>query len=198
MNTQLRSKKKAAAGLLTCLIIGVVTALLYLNSVSGPVTMTAIEPKRVPTLVVGDGPGATTGLSYIMIYPHQAVPATAYASNLSTGNAYEYSLTGNESATGSTPFLTKFDIVVKAACDFDDGYNQTSETWDDDYLWMTITCTDLSISANSEMSMVSIVNTAATRWVHFVMNNGGTGYQIPLGFQYNITSLKYWVMAIET
>jgi hypothetical protein len=147
--------------------------------------------------VTGDGdPGAgKSGFFYKMVYPHQALPNTAYASNLSNATAYEYSDTGDNGAcTGETPYLTTSDIVVKVGVNGTDGYNATTTAWDNSFVWVNITCADLSIGL-TDMSEVQIGTSGTTyRWMQYYVNNGGVGYQIDVGDHFNITSVKMGVM----
>jgi hypothetical protein len=187
------------------IILGCLTALCTIFLVMAAImTQPVIEnqimkmnEKRVPFLVMGDGdPGGATGFFYFMIYPHQAVPGTAYASNLSNASAYEYSDVGDAVAIGDTPYGTTFDIVIKVGVTDDDGVNTTTSNWDDTYMWANLTCADLSIGADTAMTELEIVNGSSYRYMHYYMNNGGAGYTITEGQSFNVTSVKLWVMRI--
>lgn len=178
----------------------VIASILILSSmVSEPfVEQIVIEKERVMTLVpLGDGnPGDNSGLFYFMIYPHQADPATAYASNLSNASAYEFSDVGNASCTGETPYNTAFDVILKVGVTDDDGKNTTTGFYDPSYVWLTITCADLSIGADTNMTEIHLGNTSTYGWWQYYMNNGGAGYTVTEGQDFNITSTKFWVMRI--
>jgi hypothetical protein len=131
-----------------------------------------------------------------MIYPHQAVPGTAYASNLSNASAYEYSDIGNTSCTGETPYMTAFDIVVKIGIDDSDGKNTTSGLWDNTYLYCLVTCSELSIGAGTNMTEKQIANYSGYAWYHYYMNNGGAGYTVSEGESFNVTGIKLYVNRI--
>lgn len=193
--TPMKRKRFLKAGRLLALSLAVlVAASVYLVNIQGPLL------QRHNALVGADGVGDTTKIVYFQIRPHAADPGATYASNVSNATAYEYAPTvaANASATGSTPFGTAFDIVVGVAVDYDDGYNQTSSEWDNSYNWCTLTCADLSIGANTNMTEVLVGSNANTAWYNYYLNNGGSGYTIVLGETFNITSMKYWVKAIDT
>lgn len=156
-----------------------------------------MKEKRIPFLVTGDAdPGGATGFFYFMIYPHQAAPGTAYKSNLSNASAYEYSDSGNAVCTGETPYGTTFDIVVKVGVTSADGKNTTTNLWDNNYMWVTLTCSALSIGANTNMTELEIYNNTGYRYMQYYLNNGGAGYTITEGQSFNVTSVKFWVKRI--
>ena len=175
-----------------------VTALFVASNVMQPVVENQIyEPMRKTVLVpLGDGnPGDNTGLFYFMIYPHQADPGTAYASNLSNATAYEFSDYGNQSCTGETPYApTTFDIVLKIGITDEDGKNTSG--WQDSFNWCHITCADLSIGADTNMSEQVIGTGGTYAWYHYYMNNGGSGYTIEENEDFNVTSVKLYVRRI--
>jgi hypothetical protein len=194
MQTKLKSILKAGT-LLTCFVIAAIAGMMIVSNIQEPI-MKQLSVQRQPTLVTGDGdPGAgVSGFFYFMIYPHQAVPATAYASNLSNATAYEFSDVGNASCTGETPSGTTFDIVVKVGVDDSDGENGT--VWMDSWTWCLITCADLSIGANTNMTEIQLANTSEYAWYQYYMNNGGAGYTIAEGQAFNVTSVKLYVNRI--
>jgi len=195
MKNEKKNSLKAGM-LLTMFAVAFVAGIMMLSSVTDVVEH-HIYVERKMVLVTGDGdPGDNSGFFYFMIYPHQADPGTAYASNLSNATAYEYSDSINTSATGETPYSTAFDIVIKVGCTDEDGYNTTSSAWDDSYMSMTLTCADLSIGGDTSMTEIQIVNHSSYRWMHYYLNNGGSGYTINEGESFNITSAKYYVNRI--
>lgn len=195
MKTKHNSFLKAGMAL-TVLSVGMICGILYLSSVYEPVMIHGVRDMiRSPTMVVGDAdPGDASGFFYAMIYPHQASPTVAYASNLSNASAYEFSDSTNTSMTGETPFATTFDIVFKVGVTDTDGYNISTSAWDDAYVWCTLTCSDLSIGADTNLSELQIGNCSSYRWLHYYANNGGAGYTVDVGEQFNLTSVKFWVM----
>lgn len=179
--------------------VSFVCAVVVVSNLQDTVIEHQIIANRKIMLVTGDGdPGAgKSGFFYAMIYPHSADPGTDYAVNLSNATAYEYSDTGNESATGEMPYLTALDIVIKVGTNESDGYNLSSSAWEDDYMWLTLTCADLSILADTNMTELEIAHTGSTyRWMHYYLNNGGAGYQIDVGEHFNITSMKFYVQRL--
>ena len=160
-----------------------------------------IQEKREPLLVVGDAnPGTNvSGFFYIMIYPHQTTPATAYASNLSNASAYEYSDSYNTSMTGQTPFSTTFDIVIKVGGTCDDVCWSNNHTFNPDYAWHYLTCVGLGISADTNMTELLIgSNSTGYSWIHYYLDNATAGYQINEGASYNITSCKFYVSRLTS
>ena len=190
--------RKPILGISMLVVIGVVfiVGILFSAIVTQPVVENEIiEAKREPFLIVGDAdPGDNSGFFYIMIYPHQGSPATAYASNLSNGTAYEYADCTNCSMTGETPHTTTFDIVLKTGITDEDGKN--SSGWQQDWTYAWVTCADLSISADTNMTEVHIGNSSTYAWNHYYMNNGGSGYTITENQAFNITSVKYYVFRV--
>jgi len=185
--------KKAGAVLGFIASVLVVGFVFFQITLSPVVEQEIIEAKRVNTLVTGDPEAGKSGFFYFMIYPHQANPSSAYASNLSTSNAYEYATSGDVACTGETPFNTPFDIVVKVGVNVTDGWNTTSNKWDNNYMWCLLTCSNLSIASNTNMSEIEIKNTSSYRWMHYYLNNGGSGYTISEGQKFDVTDVQLWV-----
>lgn len=181
---------------LSLIFIGAVSGIMILSSVQDVAVEHQILVNRQPTLVTGDGnPGAgVTGFFYFMVYPHSATPLTTYAANLSNATAYEFSDTGDAVCTGETPAGSTFDLVVKVGINDDDGYNVTE--WEDGWTWCLLTCADLSIGANSNMTEKQIANTSTYAWYQYYLNNGGAGYTVGEGVSFNVTSVKYYVQRI--
>jgi len=175
-----------------------VSGLFFSYIASQPMVENTIMEQRIPTLIpVGDAnPGDNSGFFYFMVYPHQEDPATAYSVNLSNATAYEYSDVGNTSATGETPYSTTFDIVIKCGVTNEDGYWTGNQSRNADYNWCLITCADLSISADTNMTEVFIGNSTTYAYYHYYMNNGGAGYTITEGQSFNVTSVKFYVQRI--
>jgi len=203
MKKENKKHRKTLLGIGMLVMVGVcfIASMLFVAIVMQPVveneiiTVEEVEVKREPTLITGDAdPGDNSGFFYAMIYPHQASPGTAYASNLSNSSAYEYADCGNCSMTGETPHSTTFDIVVKVGITDEDGYN--SSGWQMGWTWMLMTCADLSIGADTNMSEVHIGNSSTYAWNHYYLNNGGSGYTIVENEAFNITSAKYYVQRI--
>jgi hypothetical protein len=190
-------------GVFLAFIGAVVVSVLFLSfTVTQPIVeQRIIQEKRTVIPVVGDAnPGTNvTGFFYVMIYPHQPTPATAYASNLSNASAYEYSDSYNTSMTGQTPFSTTFDIVVKVGGTCNDVSYSNNQTWNPNYAWMLMTCTDLGITADSNMTELLIgQNNTGYCWIHYYLNNATAGYQINEGASYNITSCKFYVSRLTS
>ena len=182
--------------LVTIVVFGVVG--MFINSmVLSPIVEKQVieteEKKRERVLIpLGDAPFSDESkFYYVMLYPHQASPGDVYNSNLSNATAYEYLDTGDGEMTGTTPKDTAFDIVVKVGVTDDDGYNV--DAWDDAWHYCWITCADLEIGADTNMTQVDIVEGSNYAFYHYYMNNEGDGYTISENEVGNITSLKFYV-----
>lgn len=179
----------------SAVMIGIYLAVSFIM-IGFQVQDVVFEHERSNQLIaLADGnPGAGVGgFFYWMVYPHQAVPGTAYTSNLSNATAYEFSDTVNASLTGETPFDTTFDLVLKWGYNSSQDWNSTGTCWEDAWIWVTCTNADISIGADTNMTEIEIANTSASyRWMHYYMNNGGSGYTITHGQSCNTTSVKPW------
>lgn len=172
--------------MMTVVVIGIISGMFILTSVLSPEVMRSWRPVRA------DGnPGAgASGMVNLFIYPHSAVPGTTYATNLTTGNAYAHRNTWNGSMTGEVPYDTEFDIVVKARFNTTHAWNLTTPGWDMDYVKALITCADLGIGADTEMTAVQTASSATFVWVQFYVNNADAGYTVSHGVTTNVTSVK--------
>ena len=78
-----------AGGVFGVLAVGFVAAFLLTSYLGEPmVEEQVIHSKKIVLGWLGDPAGDTSGLCMFSTYPHQAVPATAYATNLTTGACY--------------------------------------------------------------------------------------------------------------
>lgn len=157
--------------------------------------------QRIQVLPVGDASLAdgATKVMYVMHYPHQAVPGTAYASNLSNGTAYEfYDYLDNE-MTNETPFSTAFDVVVKMAVNVTHGYNVTSAAWESALFNATFHgITGYNSTTDIALTEVEIGNSSTWAYYHFYIQDAdgglGNGFQIGQGV---ITNYTYDFWAFE-
>lgn len=150
-----------------------------------------------PVLLGDADPGGdASGFMYFMAYPHQADPATAYASNLSNSTAYEYSDSLNSEMTNETPHSTTFDLVVKFRVNDTVGYNTSSSKWETTWVRANITvdfdfATD--VGADTAMTIVMIANGTNFAWYHGWIadsdGGAGAGFQITHNEKYNVTSV---------
>ena len=201
--TKIRKSSKAG-GLLSLIIIGAIVGSVYLTSVNEVIEEQTILAVRTPFLVVGDAvPGDASGFFMFMVKNHSANPALEYNRNLTNytgGNTkcYEWLDSGNGSATGETPYSTAFDIILKVGVTDEDGTYSSNGTWNDNYTWMLMTCADITpaIGADTNMTLVNISATDTYRWLHFYLNNAGSGYTILEGVSFNVSSVKYYVQRI--
>jgi len=179
----------AKAGVFGVLAVGLVAALLMTSYIGEPVVeQTIIAKTWHGPLVVGDPAGDASGFCMFSTYPNQAVPATAYATNLTTGNCYEYytaALSGE--ATGETPHSTAFDYVVKIRVNDTVGYNTTSSAWEPSWTFLNISVnydfgTDISWT---QMTLVEVTNNSNFCWYQGYINNGGAGYTLSQNQKFN-------------
>lgn len=187
-----KSNKKAGV-FITVIAIAFVLSMLLAQDFGNSVVYEAIkiEERKFQLVPHGDPAEGESGFFYAMYYPHEAVPGTAYALNLSTGSAYEYTLSVNASMTGETPFDTTFDILIKWGWSDEHGWNSTGELWEDDWVFFLGACAALGISADTNFTEIEIAATDGEyRWMHYYMNNAGVGYTISHGEQVNVTDCK--------
>lgn len=193
MKTKKIDKKKVLGCSAITTMIAVFVAVTLVTSNSSP-EVQSIASRKTVLVPLGAPPGTNeTGLDYVKIVPHQADPGTAFASEWS-GTTYETSTELNEEMTGTTPFNTPVDVLYKIQINWSDGYNISSGDWDLDYAYFLLTCADLGISANTNLTEIKIGNNDDEMWVHYYENNGGAGYQLSHNQKVNLTSEKLYVL----
>lgn len=166
-----------------------------LSNVNDGMTVGTMGGRSWKPIITGDAnPGGdNSGFMYFMVYPHQADPGTAYASNLSNATAYEFSDSLNTEMTGETPHSTTFDFVLKFRVNDTVGYNVSGSCWEDSWVRANITCDfDFAgdIAADTAMTIVQIATSTDFAWYHAYINNGAVGYQITHNEKFNVTSVK--------
>ena len=148
-------------------------------------------------MITGDGDpgGDASGFMYGMTYPHAAVPATTYASNLSNATAYEFSDTLDAEMTGETPYDTTYDKVFKYRVNDTVAYNTSSSQWEIDWVRGYLSV-EFSAQANFNdqlMEVVHIANNTDFMWFHLYLadSNGGagSGFTITHGETFNMTGI---------
>lgn len=175
----------AALGML---FVGAVGAMLVMSMVGEPVIENIYSKVWRGPLVVGDPAGDASGFCGFYTYTHQAAPATAYATNLTTGASYEYytaALSGE--ATGETPHSTAFDYVVKIRVNDTVGYNTTSSLWEPAWTYLNISV-DYDFGADiawTQMTLVETANNSNFAWYQGYINNGGAGYTLSQNQKFN-------------
>ena len=175
-------------------IVGMLISNIFMQPVVENQIIISRDRSRV-LIPLGDAPFSDASkFYYVMIYPHQADPGTAYASNLSNATAYEYLDTSDGEMTGETPKATTFDIVIKVGVTDSDGHNGTA--WQDAWHYCWITCADLSIGADTNMTQQAINEGPNYAFEHYYVNNGGSGYTVDEDEAVNITSIKFYVYRI--
>ena len=179
------------------IIVGAVCAMMLLATTDVEQVVTSIGQRgwnNIASAQEGGGSlgAAAGGVLQVYIYAHQAVPGTAYASNLTnvTGAlCYAQANNLNSAMTGNVPYGTTFDLVYKIRVNVSEAYNTTGSTWMTAWVRSLITCADLSIGADTAMVGVSIATDATWMWMNFYVNNANAGYTITHGQQVN-TSYK--------
>jgi len=197
MNKKYKKRNKLLLGTtMTALVIaGVLVGMMVVPNILYKTGVTDIwNTVKADDAAPGSG---VTGVINVYIYPHQADGST-YDNNVTEGTAYAHfdaSPGLNDSLEGDVPYNTAFDIVVKCQYNYTHAYNITAPGWDADYVRGLISCSDLSIGADTTMSESAFFNTTGngagdTTWIHFYMNNSGSGYQISHGESVNVTDFK--------
>lgn len=199
------TKKEIIFGsaMLTTIIAVFVASLLFTQTTTQPIVedivIEAQEKERqwrpVPLGDADPGAGAS-GVLVVYIYPYQADPGTAYASNLTAGNAYEYNDGLNASCGSNVPYETAFDIVVKVRANTTHAYCSSNSTWVLEWVRANLTCSDLSITATT-MEEQNISGTEANDmiFVHYYLQDAdggaGTGFTIGHGQSVNVTHFRF-------
>jgi len=151
-------------------------------------------------LARGDGnPGAgASGVLQIYVYPHQAVPGTAYASNLSTATAFAWGDNLNQQLPNggtSVPFDTAFDLVVKVRANQTHAWNTSSSQWMMTWIRAYMTCADLSVAGDTECVETQIATANDYVWTHYYLQDAdggaGNGFTISHGEKVNVTNFKF-------
>jgi len=187
------------AAVFAVMIVAAISGMLYLSQIGEVVVEQTIREREIRLIPLGDGEpsGDECFMKYFMAYPHQADPATAYASNLSNATAYEYRDYLSGEMTGETPYNTAFDFVFAIGINDTVGYNITSSLWMPSWIYPNITV-DFDFASDiseTQMTMVEIANNSNWAWYNCYVNNAGAGYQITHNEKYNVTSIKcsgYW------
>lgn len=195
----MKNNDNDAKFLIAAFMIGITIAIagtLIIYSQEDVIVKTIIEPKQAKLVQLGEfNPGfGITGYLYVTSFPHQSDPANTYNVNLTnyTSWAYEYYDGTEAEMIGETPYdPALFDFLIKMQINMTHGYNSTSSSWELAYFYLNLTCGDLSISETT-MTEVEIASNENHIWVHFYLNNGGSGYSLYRGQRFNVTSLKFY------
>lgn len=184
--------------MVTMIIVGLVTAFLVAPSFLAP-----LQPDRNwQTVNAADASPGASNSGVINVYIVDNSDAVDYDStDLSEGHASVYAHFGagaslDAALSGNVPYDTEFDIVIECQYNYTHAYNTSTPGWDVDYVKGLITCADLSIGADTEMSESTdfISNTGSTSSdtakINFYMDNGGSGYTMSHGETFNVTSFK--------
>lgn len=187
------------AGVFMTVLFSIMIAVILLSANTTDVIIEReIRQKTLQPVPLADAShvDGDTLVMYVMAYPHQSVPATAYASNLSNATAYEFYDGLNNEMTGETPFSTAFDIVVKMGINITHGYNDSSAAWELTLHNATFKSSDLNFSSDVAGVEYSIDEAASWHFVHYVIQDAdgglGNGFQIGQGVKYNITDFEFW------
>lgn len=179
-----------AGVLVSCLGVGFIAAMLVLTSPS-EVLVEDVYQRSWKAVPMGDAdPGA--GASGVLIVYVVARSAFTYTSNISiNASVFGSEETNNSHAGNNIPYDTYFDVVVKVRWNKTHAYSTSNSTWMLPWVRGNTTCALLSISADTAMDEYNISGTTNGKyiWVHYVIDNGGTGYSISRGD--NITSHSF-------
>jgi len=191
------------AGVLSSIVFSIFVMFLLISLHAGDgIVVREIYQKTLKPVPLGDASlvDGATRVMYVMHYPHQSSPGTAYASNLSNdsaaGGAYEfYDYLDNE-MTNETPFSTAFDVVIKMAINVTHGYNTTSSEWELTLHNATLRgITGYNFTSDVAMNEIAIGNSSTWNYVHYYMQDadggGGNGFQIGQGVSTNAT-YEFW------
>lgn len=164
---------------LSLIAIGFVSGLLITSQTMEPV-VAEIYQRQMRHIPLGDPAGDASGFCEFYHYPHSADPGTDYATNLSTGNAYEYITSLSGEMTGETTHSVAHDYVIKIVVNDTVAYNSTSGLWMPSWLYMNMTM-DYNFGSDigwSQMTLVEIANTSSYCWYNGYLNNAGSGYTL--------------------
>jgi len=183
--------------MLTCIVIGAVSALMLLSTSDIPQIISSYGARGWNTIASAQEGGGTVGAAaggvlQVYIWKHTGTPAAVYNANLSNVSADCYAWANNLNAamTGNVPYGTAFDIVYKIRVNVSEAYNTTGSRWMTAWVRSNITCANLAIGADTAMVGIQIINNTNFMWMNFYINNGGAGYTITHGQSVNITSYK--------
>lgn len=189
-------KKIFGSVAVSLLVIGAIVGMVMLVNMNPTEIIQSVGQKGWSSIATaGTPPAGESGVYFIYIYPHQAVPYTAYKTNLSNASAYAYGSL-NSTLTGSVPSGTTFDIVVKVRYNATHAYNTTTPSWVLSWTRANITCASLGIGAYTAMSQSIIAANNASggandyMFEHFWINNGGAGYTISHGQSVNVSLFR--------
>lgn len=188
MKTKISKNVKAAVAF-NLIIIGFVAAFLVTTQTVDPMVKQTIYAERITLAWLGDPAGDTSGFCNFYHYPHQADPATAYATNLSSDTAYEYIDALSGEMTGETPHSTTHDYVLKLVVNDTVAYNTSSASWEPTWIFMNMTM-DYNFGSDidwSQMTLVEIGNNTDYAWYHGHLNNAGAGYTLSQNQRTNAT-----------
>jgi len=189
--------KKAIFGstIATCIMIGFIVTMLVTTQVQETIVISIPREWRDVGGIQFPQPDAS-GVIITRVYPHQALPGTAYATNLTNASAYAYGQR-NTSMTGECPRNTLFDVVSTVRFNRSDIENGT--VFQLTYARMNWTCVVLGVGALTSMTAVNISDQVLGdrleyMFVNFYDNNAGAGWSIGadvhVNFSYTVQAYK--------
>jgi len=200
MRDEKNKKQKIIFGTLMIAFILVGAAVGFYNVVTvdnETIKETIVYPQREWAIFTGDSdPGAgNCGIMLMGTKSYEADPGTAYASNISTGDCYEYAETYTDTEmTGETPHSTAYDKFVKFRVNDTWGYDTVNATWRTDWVTATMNVDFEYVADISGISMTvyMIANNTDYAWFNGVLQDAdggaGTGFTISAGE--DITSMQ--------
>ncbi|MEA1877236.1 MAG: hypothetical protein U9N86_10265 [Bacteroidota bacterium] len=150
---------------MTVLVISVVCSGMFMSQAFAPTSYNFTVSAADISVVGGNSPVVN-----IYVVSTSATPWSTNFSDGVAGNVYacfDATPTGwtssMEALTGTIPYDTDFWIVVEVSINGTVGYNSTSSAWDLSYVHAQLTCTDLSISADTAMEEAWIGASGSSR-----------------------------------
>jgi len=189
-------KNAAKPLLISFLLVGLVCGIVLIANMNPTEIISSGGRRGWQNIVSADGDGGPlaageSGFCYFMVYPHQAAPGTAYASNLTNASAYEVQYYLDQEMTGETPYGHTFNFVLKIRVNTTVGYNTSSSSWMSTWVrcLLSVNFDYRADISNAAMTVVEITHTATYAWYHLYLNNGGAGYTITKNEKFNCTIL---------
>jgi len=199
------NKKFFGTLMVAFIVIGAAMGFIAVSFNDETISETPVYPQRVWAMVTGDSdPGAgNCGIMLMGTKSHEADPATAYASNISTAACYEYAETYTDTEmTGETPYDTAYDKFVKFRVNASWGYDTVNATWRTDWVTarMNVDFEYVADFNNIEMVVYMIANNSEYAWFNGVLadsdGGAGSGFTISAGEAINIMQVTWYVFKL--
>jgi|GEM_PF-5678801 len=159
-------KKKTGIELGLAVFSFIVVAMLLVWNAGGPIEEITM-PKRFEKPVALGYADPGSGASGIM-RAGIVKSGVTWTSNLSDSDWYEYTETNNTDCGSDVPYETNFYVAYLVRWNRTHAFNDTSDTYEHDWVEGWLNCTDLSISSQA-MTEANITgcNTDEFIWMHY-------------------------------